>query len=353
VVFHELGARLGLVTGSGLVTLVRSSYGTGPAFAVTGTLLVANLGTTAAEFAGVAAGLDLAGVSRFVSVPAAAILVGVVVLRGSFHRIEHLLLLLSAAFVAYVAAGVLAHPDWHATGRGLVLPDLGFARGELIMAAGTVGTTLAPWGLAFIQSYVADKRLTSRDLRLERIDVVSGAVLTGVIGAFVVVACAATLFARGHHEIDDARDAAVALEPVAGRLAATLFGFGLVGAALLAAAVVPLSTAYSVSEAFGRDAALDDRIGEAPVFYGSYVALLGAGAGIVLIPHAPLLEILFFTQVANAALLLPLLVAMRSLGRREEILGPYRNGRTADALTVGALLLVACAVAGLAVAPFL
>lgn len=353
VVFHELGARLGLVTGAGLVTLIRTSYGTRTAFAVTGTLLLANLGTTAAEFAGIAAGFDLAGVSRFISVPAAAILVGTVVLRGSFHRVEHLLLLLSTAFVAYVAAGVLARPDWGAAAHGAVVPNLALSKSELIVAAGTVGTTLAPWGLAFIQSYVADKRLSAKDLRLERVDVVSGAALTGVIGAFVVVACAATLFASGRQEIHDARDAAVALEPLAGKLASTLFGFGLVGAALLAAAVVPLSTAYSISEAVGRDAALDDNFRDAPVFYASYLALLGVGAAIVLVPHAPLLEILFFTQVANAVLLLPLLVAMRSLGRREDVLGTYRNGRLADALAVAALLVVTFSVVGLAAAPLL
>lgn len=352
VVFHELGARLGLVTGSGLVTLVRTSYGRRSAFAVTGTLVVANLGTTSAEFAGVAASLDLAGVSRYVSVPVAAGLVGVVVLRGSFHRIEHILLLLATAFIAYVAAGVLAHPDWGAAAHGLVVPDLPLSRDALIVATGTVGTTLAPWGLAFIQSYAADKRLSARDLRFERIDVVSGAVLTGVIGAFVVVACAATLSASGRHEIDDARDAAVALQPLAGRLAATLFGFGLLGAALLAAAVVPLSTAYSVSEAFGREAALDDRVRDAPFFYGSYLAVLGIGAAIVLVPHAPLIGILFVTQVLNAVLLLPLLVALRSLGRKAEVLGGFRNGRWADGLAVAALLVVALSVAGLVVAAF-
>ena len=353
VVFHELAARLGVVTGAGLVTLVRTSYGRRPAFVVTGTLVVANLGTTAAEFAGVAVGLELAGVSREVSVPIAVLLVGAVVLRGSFHRIEHVLLLLCATFVAYVAAGFLAHPDWSATARGLAVPSVPLTRGALVVIAGTVGTTLAPWGLAFIQSYAADKRLTSGDLTYERIDVVSGVALTGIIGAFVVVACAATLHATGHREIEDASDAALALKPLAGHLASTLFGFGLVGAALLAAAVVPLSTAYSVSEAFAQETGLDDGFRQAPVFYCTYLGILGLGAAIVLVPGAPLVRILFLTQVLNAVLLLPLLVALRALGRDPKVLGELRNGRAADALTLTALAVVVLSVVGLAVAPFL
>ena len=352
VVFHELGARMGLATGLGLVALTRTSYGQGAAMLVTGTLVVANAGTTCAEFAGVAAGLELAGVSRYVSVPAAACLVGFVVLRGSFHRIEHVLLLLSTVFVAYVAAAFLSHPDWGEAGRGLVVPQLPASREALIVVTGVVGTTLAPWGLAFIQSYAADKRLTKADLRAERVDVFAGAILTGVIGAFVVIACAATLHETGPRDIEDARDAAVALEPLAGNLASALFGFGLVGAALLAAALVPLSTAYSVSEAFGREAKLDDSFGEAPFFYVSFLGILGFGAAVVLIPGVPLVAILFLTQVLNAVLLLPLLVAMRGLGRDRGLLGTLANGPGQDLLTLGALAIVALSIFGLALALF-
>jgi Mn2+/Fe2+ NRAMP family transporter len=185
VVLHELGARLGLATGQGLVSLVRSSYGRRATLLVTGTLVVANAGTTCAEFAGIAAGLELAGVSRYLSVRTAAVLVGFVVLRGSFHRVEHVLLLLSTVFVTYAGAAFLAHPDSGKAGRGLVVPHVPLNRQALIVVTGIVGTTLAPWRLAFIQSYAADKRLTRTDLRFERVDVFSGAILTGIIGAFV------------------------------------------------------------------------------------------------------------------------------------------------------------------------
>jgi NRAMP (natural resistance-associated macrophage protein)-like metal ion transporter len=349
VVYHELGARLGLVTGQGLVALVRSSYGPRTALMVVATLVVANLGTTCAEFAGVAAGLELAGVSRYLSVPTAALLVGFVVLRGSFHRVEHVLLLLSTVFITYVGAAFLAHPDWAEAGRGLVVPQVPHTRDALIIVTGIVGTTLAPWGLAFIQSYAADKRLTAADVRFERIDVVSGAALTGLIGAFVLVACAATLHATGHRNIDDARDAALALKPLAGHLASTLFGAGLVGAALLAAAVVPLSTAYSVAEGFGREARLDDSFAEAPFFYLTYLGILGLGAAFVLVPGLPLVPVLFLTQVLNAVLLLPLLVALRALGRDERLLGELANGRGGDLLALGAFAIVALSILGLMV----
>ena len=248
IVFHELGVRLGIVTGKGLLTLVRERYGGRAAGLVLAALVVANTGTLCAEFAGVAAGMELlGGMSRYLSVPLAAIGVSALVLRESFRHVEHFLLALSSVFVAYVVSGLLAHPDWGAAAKGLVVPGIPLNRDALLVAVATVGTTLAPWGLAFIQSYAVDKRLHVKDLRYERVDVIVGAVLTGVIGLFVVVACAATLHVQGI-SIDDAGDAARALEPLAGNLAATLFGLGFLGAALLAAAIVPLSTAYSISE---------------------------------------------------------------------------------------------------------
>jgi NRAMP (natural resistance-associated macrophage protein)-like metal ion transporter len=346
IVFHELAARMGLVTGKGLVALVRERFGFAATVAVIATLLVGNLGTTAAEFAGVAASLDLVGVTRYVSVPIAAVAVSTLVLRGSFHRVEHILLLLGGVFVTYIASGLLADPDWSEVAHGLVVPSLPSEHGSTVVIAATIGTTLAPWGLAFIQSYAVDKHLHASELRYERIDVITGSVMTGVIGVFVVIACAATLHATGQ-SIDDARDAAVGLEPLAGRLAAALFGVGLLGAALLAAAVLPLSTAYSVNEALGREAALDDSFREAPAFYATYGLVVGIGAAIVLIPGLPLIGILFVTQVVNAILLLPLLIAMLILGRDPKVLGRYRNRRAGTAIGCAASVLVAVSIVAL------
>jgi Mn2+/Fe2+ NRAMP family transporter len=217
-----------------------------------------------------------------------------------------------------------------------------------LVAVATVGTTLAPWGLAFIQSYAVDKRLRVEDLRYERIDVVVGAVLTGVIGLFVVVACAATLHPAGI-EIDDAREAARALEPLAGGAAATLFGLGFLGAALLAAAIVPLSTAYSISEALGRKADLDDSFGEARAFYLSFSAVVAVAAGLVLIPGTPLIKILFLTQALNAVLLLVMLPFLRSLGRDRELMGSNALGLRGRIVTGVALAVIAVSVVALGV----
>jgi NRAMP (natural resistance-associated macrophage protein)-like metal ion transporter len=348
IVFHELGARMGVVTGKGLVALVRERYGRRATGVSLSALVVANIGTTCAEFAGVAAGMELAGVSRYVSVPVAAVAVSLLVLRGSFHRVEHVLLALASVFVAYVLSGFLAHPDWGATAHGLVVPGLPLTRTAVLTAVATLGTTLAPWGLAFIQSYAVDKQLRPKDLRFERIDVVVGAVLTGVIGLFIVVACAATLHRHGTH-INDARDAAEALQPLAGRLASTLLGVGLVGAALLAAAVLPLSTSYSVCEAMGRPAAVDDTLREAPHFYATYAGVVCIAVGLVLIPGAPLIPILFLSQALNAVLLLVILPFMRALGRDRRVMGQYALGRRGSAATGVAIVLIAASVLTLAV----
>ena len=322
MLFHDLGARMGVVTGQGLIGLVRHRYGVRVAAATLAALVVANVGTAAAEFAGIAAGGELLGVDRSVSVPVAAVAVTVLVLAGSFHRVEHVLLALASVFVAYVAAGILAHPDWAAAGRGLVVPTLGLSAPETLLVAATVGTTLAPWGLSFIQSYAVDKRLTTADLRYERVDVLVGAGLTGVIGFFVVVACAATLHAGGVH-IESASDAAQALAPVAGRLSGTLFAVGLIGAAVLAAAILPLSTAYAVCDLTGSPAALDSTFGEARLFYVTDVLVTALAASLVLLPHVPLVPLLVSTQTLNAVLLVPLLVVMHLLSRDPETMGEY------------------------------
>jgi NRAMP (natural resistance-associated macrophage protein)-like metal ion transporter len=349
IVFHLLGARMGVVTGKGLVALVRERFGPRGAGLVLSALVVANAGTMCAEFAGVSAGLDLlAGVSRYVSVPLAAIGVALLVLRGSFRRVEHVLLALSAVFVAYIVSGFLAHPDWGATAKGLVVPNMPGTREAVLVAVATLGTTLAPWGLAFIQSYAVDKKLRIEDLRYESVDVVVGAVMTGVIGLFVVVACAATLHVQGV-TINDASDAAGALRPLAGHLASTLFGLGFLGAALLAAAIVPLSTAYSVGEAFGARADINDSFQEARLFYCSYGLVVVLAAAIVLIPGAPLIPILFLSQALNAVLLLVLLPFMRNLALDPELMGPHVLSARGRWITGIAFALIAVSVTALAV----
>ena len=344
VIFHGLAARMGVVTGQGLIGLVRQRYGVKVGGAVLAALVVANIGTTCAEFAGIAAGFGIFGISRYVSVPAAAVIVSLLVLRGSFHRVERLLLMLSTVFLAYVASGLLAHPDWGAALRGTVVPTMPLTGEAVAIVTATLGTTLAPWGLSFMQSYAVDKKLRAEDLPLERIDVITGAVLTGVIGFFVVVACAATLHRDGLH-ISDAADAAVALKPLAGDAASTLFAVGLIGAAFLAASILPLSTAYSVCEYAGVEAAIDDPYRDARTFYMTYGIVTLISAAIVLAPDMPLVTILVGTQVLNAVLLIPLLLAMVGLGRDRDLMGEFATGR-AGTLVYGltTVAVVACVI---------
>jgi len=348
VLFQDLGARIGVVTGQGLAGLIRQRYGARAGVLSITALFVANVGTTTAEFAGIAAGGQIFGVPRVISVPVAAVLVSLLVLRGGFRRVERVLLALSAVFIAYVGAGLLAGPDWAAALHGLVVPTLPTSSDAILICTATLGTTLAPWGLAFIQSYSVDKKLTSHHLGLLRIDVITGAVLTGVIGFFVVISCAATLHARGI-SITDASDAAVALEPLAGRVATELFAFGLIGAALLAASILPLSTAYSVSDIAGRPAALDDSFRDAPLFYASFGAVTVVGAGLVLIPGISLVPILVGTQVINAVLLLPLLAYMSGIARDRKLMGDYAAGRAVSSTYLVVIALITICILALGV----
>lgn len=348
IIFHTLAARMGVVTGQGLIGLVRDRYGVRLGALALVLLVIANLGTACAEFAGVAAGFELFGISRHISVPVAATVLSVLVLKGSFRRVEHVLMALSAVFIAYIAAGLVVGPDWGAAARGLVVPSLPLTGDALLIVAATVGTTLAPWGLSFIQSYAVDKRLTPADLRYERIDVITGSVLTGVIGFFVVVTSAATLHEQGT-SITTAADAASALAPLAGRFAGQLFGAGLVGAALLAAAVLPLSTAYSVCEFTGHEGAVDDGYRQAPMFYGSFVLVVVIAAGTVLVPGLPLVPVLVLSQVLNTVLLLPLLVFMYRLGRDPGVMGEFTTSRRQSAAHVVTIVLTGACVLALLV----
>ena len=349
IVFHEVAVRTGVVTGKGLMTLIHERRGPRTAAMVVGALVVANFGTLCAEFAGLAAGAHLlTGIGRGIAIPVACAAVALLVLRGSFHRVEHVLLALSSVFVTYVIAGFLAGPDWGEAARGALVPSLPGGREAILMVVATIGTTLAPWGLAFIQSYAVDKKLTPKDLRFERIDVVTGAVMTGVIGFFVVIACAATLNQQSI-SIDNAGDAARALEPLAGAAASDLFAVGFIGAALLAIAIVPLSTAYSMAESRGRPADLDDSFAEARFFYVGYGVVLVAAAVLVTLPGVPIVPLLYLSQALNAVLLLAILPFIRSLAKDPDLMGEHRLGPAARIATAATIGLVAGSVVILAV----
>jgi Mn2+/Fe2+ NRAMP family transporter len=352
VVTQEIGARIGIVTGKGLGALIRERFGVRPAALAMLMLLVANLATTAAEFAGIAAALEIFGVTKYLSVPISAVVVLVLVAKGGYRRVERILLIGSAVFIAYVISGFLAHPDWGAALNGLVTPSFNRDTIFVLTAVGMVGTTVTPWGQFFIQGYVVDKGLGPDDLRYERGDVFLGQIAMGTVVFFIIVATAATVFATGA-KIVDAQDAARALEPLAGRFAETLFALGLLNASLMGAGILPLSTSYAICEAFGFELGLDQYIREAPVFYGTLAFAIVFGALVVLIPGIPLVPILFVSAVVNAVLLAPILVYLYLLANDRDLMGDLRNGRLANVLTIATIVLLVSLTVVLALAPLI
>jgi Mn2+/Fe2+ NRAMP family transporter len=345
VQFHMLAVRIGAATGLGFVGVIRQHWGRHWAYVAVIGLLFANFGTICAEYAGIAAALGMIGVPSWISAPIAAILICLVVVLGSFHRIEKILLFISATLALYIVDGILAKPDWSAVVNGALIPNLPDNQLGWIAIAATLGTTLAPWGLAFIQSYAVDKKISVKNLRWEQVDVVIGSILTGVIGIAIAIACAATLHRSGIH-IKDASDVALALQPLAGSFATILFGVGLLGASLLAAAIVPIATAYSIAEGIGAPASLDLDSKHFQYFYAAFIALTVAAASVVSIPGLPLIPLIYSSQVVNAVLLPLHVVALILIAQDAKIMGESVIGFKSRLLGLLSLLLIlACLLA--------
>ncbi len=332
ILVQEMTARMGVVTGKGLSDLIRERFGVKATFYVMLALVIANIGNTMAEFAGVAEALHIFGVPRWASVPLVALTVWLLVLKGTAKIVERVFLVACVFYVAYLVAGFLARPDWADVARGSFVPTLALSGPALTMVVTLVGTTIAPWMQFFLQSAIVEKGVRLDDYPLSRLDVVIGCVVTDVVAFFIVLACGATIFKAGGH-IDSAADAAVALRPLAGRWASALFAFGLFNASLFAASILPLSTSYYVCEAFGWESGIDKRRHDAPQFYVLYEAMIVLGAGLVLIPGVPLLKIMLLSQTANGVLLPFILIFMLLLAQDERLMGRYRNGRWLSALS--------------------
>jgi Mn2+/Fe2+ NRAMP family transporter len=340
--FHLMAVRVGAASGKGFVGIIRERWGRGWGYFAVSGLLLANFGTICAEYAGISAAASLVRIPSWISTPLAGVLISLVVVLGSFHRVEAVLLVVSSTLALYIVDGVLAGPDWSLVVHNSIIPHLPLDQAGWIAIAATLGTTLAPWGLAFIQSYAVDKKITVSALRWERVDVVLGSVLTGVIGLAIAVACAATLNPSGIH-INDARDAAIALRPLAGSFATVLFGAGLLGASLLAAAIVPLATAYSIAEGIGEPASLDLDSRHYQHFYGAFVGLTIAAVSVVSLPGLPLIPLIYSSQVVNAVLLPLHVVALQMLVSDPAVVGAAKPGRLSLAAGwVGIALILAC-----------
>jgi NRAMP (natural resistance-associated macrophage protein)-like metal ion transporter len=327
-VTEEMCARMGVITGKGLSDLIREEFGFRPTFFVMITGFFVDLANVVAEFAGVAAAMQIFHVSKYISVPIAAILVWVLVLRGTYRQVEVIFLAACVLYLSYVVSAIFAKPDWLEAARNTVIPTLHFNAGYLVMLTGLVGTTIAPWQFFYLQAGFVEKKVSARQYPQARWDVLIGSVSCMVIVFFIIVCTAATLYVNGQRNITDAAEAAKALIPLAGKWAGTLFAFGLLNASLFAASILPLSTAHVICEGLGFEAGIDHKFNEAPIFYWLYTVLIAVGAGIVLLPNAPLWKILIFSQVGNGIWLPVVVIFILLLVNRRDLMGEYVNTLT-------------------------
>src|SRR5215831_10875966 len=324
-IVQEMCARMGAITGKGLSDLIRERFGVRWTAFVMLALLVANGGVTVSEFVGIAAALELLGVARYVSVPIAAAAIWWLIVKGTYQRVERVFLMMSLVFLAYVVSAFVAHPPWTTVAIETVRPHLEFTPTFIFTFVAVIGTTISPYMQVFIQSSVVEKGVRAENYRLTQIDVWVGTVLAILIVFFIVVSTAATLNVHGRH-VDSAAEAASALRPLAGAYAEVLFAIGLFGASMLAAGVLPLATAYSISEAFGFEKGVSSTFREAPIFLGVFTFLVVLGATVAMMPGLSLIRVLIVTQVINGVLLPVILIAVLKLVNNRELMGSHVNG---------------------------
>ncbi|MBP2669742.1 MAG: family manganese transport rane protein [Deltaproteobacteria bacterium] len=341
IVVQEMVARMGVVTGKTLADLVREKFGVRPTFFLLVALVLANFGNTVAEFAGWASAWEIFGVSKYLSVPVGAVAVWFLVVKGTYRVVEKIFLVACAVFFTYPVAAYLAKPDWGAVGRNLVVPVVRADGAYLTVLIGMVGTTIAPWMQFYLQSAVVEKNVQIENISLTRADVIFGCFVTTIVALSIIVACGATLFQNGIH-VGDAKDAAVALAPLAGKYASWLFAFGLANASLFAASILPLATAYSVCEGMGWESGIDKDFRTAPHFFWLYTGLVVLGAATILYPGAPLILVMYLSQVVNGMLLPFVLIFMLRLINDRELMGEHVNSRAFNGIawTTAAVMIV-------------
>jgi len=326
IIIQEMGVRMAIATGKGLSDLIRENFRVKITFALMAGLLITNLGNVIAEFAGIAASGELFGISKLLLVPACAVFVWVLIVKSNYKSMEKAFLIACLFYISYVIAGLMANPDWGMIGASMVKPTIVFESAYLLMLVGLVGTTIAPWMQFYLQSAVVEKGLQKESLKYSRLDVILGSIVTVIIMFFIIIATATTLFSHGI-AVDTAKDAALALGPFAGNYATVLFGIGLFIASLFAAAILPLATAFFVSEAFGWNSGVNKKFHEAPQFYTIITVLIAVGAAIIMIPNVPLIPIMYISQVINGLLLPVILIMMLLIINDKKVMGEYTNGK--------------------------
>jgi len=327
-VTEEMCARMGVMTGKGLSDLIREEFGFRSTFFVMVTGFFVDLANVVAEFAGVAASMEMFHVSRYISVPIAALLVWILVLRGTYRQVEVIFLIACGFYVTYIISAVLAKPDWLEAAKHVVIPNLAFNSGYLVTLTALVGTTIAPWQFFYLQAGFVEKKVGPRNYPQARADVLIGSISCMVIVFFIIVATAATLWVSGQRDITDAVQAAKALIPLAGKWAGFTFAFGLLNASLFAASILPLSTAHVICEGLGFEAGIDHKFKDARIFYSLYTVLIVVGAGIILLPHVPIWKIFIFSQVGNGVWLPIVIIFILLLVNRRDLMGEHVNTLT-------------------------
>lgn len=324
LIIQEMNARMGIVTGKGLSDLIRENAGIKITFLIFIGLLLSNIGNTTTEFAGVAGSMEIFGISKYISVPVAAIMVWFLVVKGTYQIAERIFLVFSMSLLTYVISALMSKPDWTDIGMAIVRPRMEMNSKSLAMVIALVGTTIAPWMQFYMQSSVIEKGLQMKNYRYTIVDIVVGCIITVVVAFFIMVACGSTLYPE-RIEINEAKDAAMALEPLAGQIASHVFAFGLFVASVFSATILPLATAFYISEAFGFESGIDKKWHEAKEFYTLYTFILVLSALIILIPGAPLIKISIWSQVINGVLLPVVLISMILLINNKKIMGNYVN----------------------------
>jgi NRAMP (natural resistance-associated macrophage protein)-like metal ion transporter len=332
IIIQEMGARMGVVSGKGLSDLIRERFGLKITFYTMILLMATNLGNTLAEFAGIAASLELFGISRYISVPLSILFLMWLAVKGTYRFVEKVFLTACVFYVSYIVTGFLIRPDWVEVAEAVASPSMKWETPYMVMLAGLVGTTIAPWMQFYLQASVVDKGLQEKDLRVARVDVVVGSIVVSIVAFFIILTCAATLFKAGI-KIEEAAEAALALEPLAGKYCTWLFAFGLFNASMFSAAILPLSTAYTVCEAFGWESSLDKKFSEAPQFYGLYCFIIFFAGLLILAPNLPLISIMFVSQVINGLVLPLVLVLMLILINDATIMMKHTNGVLMNAVS--------------------
>lgn len=326
LIVQEMNARMGIVTGKGLADLIRENAGVKVTFFIFIGLLLADIGNTMTEFAGVAGSMQIFGVTKYIAIPIAAFAVWILVVKGSYRFAEKIFLIFSVALLSYVVSALAGKPDWGDIGAATVAPHFPVNISSISLVIGLVGTTIAPWMQFYMQSSVIEKKLRIEDYRYTLVDIVVGCVATVAVAMFIMVACGSTLFVNGHGTpIVDAKDAALALKPLAGAMASQVFAFGLFVASVFSATILPVATAFYVCEAFGFEAGIQRKWKEAPQFYTLYTSILVIGAAIILIPNVPLIRITLWSQQINGILLPVVLICMMLLVNNKQIMGRYTN----------------------------